>query len=235
VRARAAFLVLTLAACSGTSATPPTGDAIARCDDLPDPFDVPLDGPASTDEEIARWQLDRAGFGLPSDEASTRAAAANPTPEAGQYPSTPITAAEFEEFRTRGLAAQRVVDQARTIVPDPAWAISMNYRIAGIDVATTADPADLQRRLDALVGVGHTVVRKVPFGPAELEGLQALITSYLDERDIAWGGIGAGSTLDRVQIGLTSLDPEVLDDLAATFPSEVDRLCVEERAPVVPA
>lgn len=243
-------LVVVLGACGGddepvatdagatsttTAAAPADGElAIVRCDDVPSLSGEPVvDGPISPDEDVAAAQQERAGYGVPSDEASTVAAIADgPSPELGFA----LTAEEEADFiaaqETTSATAQALQERYAS---DPGYAGTWldNARRVGV-LATTDDVAALQAEVDADLGPGAALVVAAERTEAELAALQSAVTAWIEDHLDRSGGSGQRTDRGVVSVFLDVLDPALVADLAATVGP--DGLCVEgaDPADVIP-
>lgn len=210
---------------------------LARCQSLePEPV---VDGPLSGDPEVAAAQRWRATMGLRSDEAWAAAVPTMPTtaPEAGSF-EHPLTDDEVATILSRGPS-----DEIATATLAYSGRYADTYGGRWIDnaaggqftMAFTAEIDARQAELDAELGVGQVQVVEVANTEAELAALASEIAAFLQDREIAYGGVGSGSTLNVVSVDLGVLDDASVRPLLDRFGS--DRLCVTgaDPADVIPA
>ena len=129
--------------------------ALPRCRDVPEVDPAPVPPDPSSDPEVAAWQEQRAGVGLPSDEASTLAAAAAEAEAPVEDLGFPMTAEEADRFfghqESNGELAtlvQEAVGHERSgtsmTASSPPWPGSMSSKSAGAGTARcTVEPPSM--------------------------------------------------------------------------------------------
>jgi hypothetical protein len=223
-------------ATTSTSAADPAADlAIERCSDLPVEA-AAVDGPLSSDPQVATWQQQRADVGMASDEASTVAAeaAGNEIPDVAGF-GWPMTDEEFTGLMAFQEQAGAAIDEAQAVLdgrPELGSASLDNARRLAL-ITTAGDAAALQAELDAAIGEGRVVVEHVVRSEADLLALAEAVREYIGPDLVS---TGVGNRHRRLTVGLGVLDPAIVADLAAAFPDDVDAMCVEGALPadVVP-
>ena len=188
----------------------------------PDP--PPTDGPLSDDPDVAAAQQGRAKWGLPSDEASTRAAAADPVD-----PSTladdpvfdlvngvgfPVAAAEVEQLRPSGIldpdSEQREVLSAYTQSHPETFAYRRLDRAAGVIEVAFSDRVEEHRAGIAELGITNVRVIEVEYSQAELDVVQRRVSALMEsEPNIK--ATASGNALNRVEVGLGTLDADSVE------------------------
>jgi hypothetical protein len=192
------------------------GHAVRRCtakDELTG--DAPVDGPLSDDPKVAKWQRGRAGYGVASDEQSTRAAAEVSTvTEAYGFPLAPE---DLRADREAMNLLQRVMRWWR----DTDWTgvEPMIDRRSGIHpmllLTHSGDAGMLRRDVDTEFGSGNVLVESSPYEFREIEQAQEHLNKIM-------GGDGPGAIVSSTgvpgPVALGMIDPtrEALDKVAAT-------------------
>lgn len=231
---------------STTRPAPAGGElAIDRCDDLTTLLEEPVDGPLSDDPEVAAGQRNRASAGLPSDEASTRAAMGAGTGR-GLDPLHadiamafgPLTVDEVDAVVERYQRATAAADDAGSLLggrPE-IGTVAVDPSEGQAVVHTSGDVDALQAELDEALGEGRVRVEATAAGEAELDALRDRVRRHLEARGVSWSGLGSGNAFGRVTVDLEVLGPNVVADLAAAFPDDVELLCVTgaDPADVIP-
>ena len=200
---------------------PPAVDPALLCSTVePDP--PPTDGPLSDDPDLAAAQQARAEWGLPSDEATARAAAADPVdpstladdPEMQDILTAfgaPVTDAEVESLRPSGLldpdSDQRDVLRQYTDTQSDTFAYRQLDRAAGVMEVAFSDGVEEHRAAIAELGITGVRVVAVEHSQAELAAIQSQV-STLGETDPNIQGAGSGNALNRVTVGLGVLDAD---------------------------
>lgn len=224
-------------ATTGTSGGDDTALAVPRCDDVPRLDAAPVDGPLSDDPEVAAWQQQRADYGLPSDEASTRAAAASPrSPDAASYGNaiTDEEAVAFEADNSR-LGDLAGPLQGELIDVEPTFAgLWIDNGRRQVTAAFTEGVAARQAEYDERFGPGVVRVIEVERSSAELAARQEEVGEWLRTSGIRFNGTSSGVLRNAVEIFLFALDPADIQRIADEVGSE--GLCVSgaEPAEVVP-
>lgn len=228
------LLVLATAACGDDggqaldvagqpSTTTRDGLALPHCDDVPR-----IDGTAtvadpSDDPEVAAWQQQRADVGMPSDEASTLAAAADPAtatePEPASAFGFPMTQDEAVEWFAFQEGNDATITEVRALIGDEPWFsevfIDHVHRAVGVTVDDSVDVAEVQARLDDEIGDGATRVVGAARSEEELAEVQAVVVAYLDDLGVRYAGTGSFGLQNVVRVDLEVLDPELIAGLAA--------------------
>lgn len=195
------------------------GHAVQRCGPehrFPPPAEV--DGPLSSDPEVARAQEQRAQFGVASDEATVRSLLENPPDHGGVedfgFPLTPEEMRQDQEASQtiEGVVAwlQRQGYGEREVVP-------MIDRSDGVRAAVVAGEQDadgLQQSLDAEFGEGTVHVHLSPWNPGDVAGAQDAVTRGMDRigehAQVTWISGPPGPA----EIGLIDPTREALDVIA---------------------
>ena len=189
------------------------------CSDL-HPAEPEPDGPLSTDPGVAVQQQARAGWGLPSDEASTRAAMK--APDASRewgFATTPQESAELHTSRAGGHKAARAEQYGRQH-PDQFAGLWVDQSKGG--VVTVAFTEDLDRHHDALqaeLASDPVAVVHAEHTEAELNAARARIEDdFGDESDgIPWSSLATDVIANRVAIGLARVDEDVVRTLGDRY------------------
>ena len=232
--AEAARAEIELAAYEGEAAPPPPtppramtaaqldavfdGHAVRRC--TPEDDAVPertVDGPLSNDPEVAEAQQQRAGFGVPSDEQTTREVMADPdrTDEYG----FPLLASELAQDQRASELVQDVIRYLEDQGLDPERDfVPMLGRDGGIRPRVLVPPDEVAARqadLDREFGRGEVDVRALRYDLREIQRAQR------DLRPIM-GGSGPGTIFSStgapgpVEIGMIDPTRDALDLVART-------------------
>ena len=197
------------------------GHAVRRCttkDDLT--ADAPVDGPLSDDPTVAKAQKGRAGFGVASDEASTRAAMADST-VTNDY-GFPLTAEELQ----RDEDAMQLMARVQRWMREHGWRSDRDYlpvhdRNGGIRPLMLLTRSaggredELRQQLQDEFGDGNVLVRSGPYEFSEINQAQEALGEIM-------GGDGPGAIVSSngvpgpVELGMIDPTREALDKVAAT-------------------
>ena len=177
--------------------------------------DAPVDGPLSDDPKVAKWQRGRAGYGVASDEQSTRAAAERST-ETAAY-GFPLTPEDLQADQD----AMALMDRVMRWWEKSDWSgvEPMIDRRGGIRpkllLTRSGDAAALRRAIDAEFGQGNVLVESSPYEFSEIEKAQRALGKIM-------GGDGPGAIVSStgvpgpVMLGMIDPTREALDKVAAT-------------------
>ncbi|MGH3443348.1 MAG: hypothetical protein ACRDUY_15155 [Nitriliruptorales bacterium] len=195
------------------------GHAVQRCtadDELVGRGEV--DGPLSDDPEVAEAQQARADFGVPSDEATTRRAMAEPRGEGADH-AAPLFPEEVAAEEERSRLSNRVMEWLVANGWDPEREVVgiIDRRGDGrFHVRVDADRAEeLQRELDREFGVGVVGVDANPYPLAAIAEAQRAVARLA-------GAEGPGAIVSitgipgPVEVGMVDPTREALDRIAET-------------------
>jgi len=244
-----AVSILLLAGCSdgdadrviaGSGVTTTAGDrtdlALPRCGEVP-ALSTQAALPALADDpEVAAWQRSRAEMGLPADEATTRAIAADSDHEEPfGFPVTPEEETALFAAEATSSATAEAIGRlfAGEVSYGGHWIDSVHRAV--VVLATTDDPAEWQERADGEVGPGKVRVIQVAHSAGDLQQVREAAVARLHELGVQEPGSGDLVMQNVASVFLEVLDPALVADLASAVPSGA--VCVEgaEPADVVPA
>lgn len=207
---------------------------VERCGPEHEPFrDDTVDGDLSDDPQVADAQRDRAGFGVPSDEASTRAAmeaddAADQDVDDdglvdGEEPlgayGFPLTEAELQASQD----AEALAADARELLDDEGIdtrfdAIPVIDRADEVRAVVATDQArvdEVQQLLDASFGEGAVAVEVLPWPPRDVADAQDALMELMGGADEGPGAItGMGGPPGPVQLSMVDPTVDALDAIA---------------------
>jgi len=229
----------------GTTTVTPSPEAaelaLPRCRDVPEVDPAPVPADPSSDPEVAAWQEQRAEVGLPSDEASTLAAAAAEAEAEAPVEDLgfPMTAEEADRFFGHQESNGELATLVQEAVGDEPWFAGVwldnVHHVVGVGVARVADPDERQAELDTRFGAGSIRVVAVEHSEAELDAIRQSASAWLEGQDLRDYGLGTALLQNVVRVDLEVLDPARVADLAAAAAGN-EGLCVAGAEPdeVVP-
>lgn len=186
-----------------------------------------VDGPLSDDPEVADAQQARADFGVPSDEATTRRAMAEPRREGVDYPA-PLFPEEVAADEERSRLSNRVMEWLAA----NGWDYEREF-VGIIDrhgdgrfhVRVDADRVEaLQRDLDEEFGVGAVGVDANPYSLAAIADAQRVVSELASGRNEPGAIVSITGIPGPVEIGMIDPTRGALDHIAETV--DPDLVCV---------
>lgn len=208
---------------------------VQQCGPEHEPFrDNTVDGELSDDPEVADGQQGRAGFGLPSDEESTRAAIdADESVDGMALADTygfPVTEDELEASQD----VESLTSQARNVLEDEGIdttvdAMPLIARADGIQATVATDEEhedEVRALLDAEFGEDTVVVEVVPWSGRDVADAQEALSELMGNG--ADGDDGRIASLSGqpgpVNVGMVDPTVEALDAIAELVDPEL--VCV---------
>lgn len=194
------------------------GHAVRRCTKADERVgDEAVDGPLSDDPAVAKAQKERANFGVPNDEATTREVMASD--ERNDEYGFPLLDAELQQ----DVRASERTDDVRRWLRDHGYRSNVDFvvflsRSNGIRPGVWVDGGqadEVRRRLDAEFGKGAVLVEENGYDFEAIDKAQRDLGAIM-------GGSGPGSIVSSsgipgpVAIGMIDPTREALDRVAAT-------------------